>query len=153
MKNNKKTLGTHLKEWLTPGLLLGAIVTGAYYGGEYKAESKEVQFSSPKEKVLTEKHMNSGYSEVANLLAAQELAKKADTLKKVYDFALYVFENDRDNTISAIESRNTRDSAYAETAKQQKKNDSVIQIIQYEQRNASRATELILKKLDSMNKQ
>jgi len=89
---------------------------------------------------------------VENYKQQQQIIKTSKHLDSVYNFALYVFENDRANTISAIDSRKTRDSAYAETAKSQKKNDSVIQIIQQHQLNSKRATELILKKLDSMNK-
>lgn len=40
----KKTFSDHVKDYLTPSLLIGAIIAGAYYGGDFlKGGKKQIK--------------------------------------------------------------------------------------------------------------
>ncbi len=151
MEKKKKTLGTHVKEWLTPSLLLGAIVMGAYYGGEFKATSKTVQFETPAQKEKTRAHIDSDYNEVRNYQLMEQVTEMKVELDTAYAFVNAMFKEDRAarrmdsiNSASAIKSRKARDSIVRAQAQ-------AIENIQREQRITSNAVQLILAKLDTVN--
>lgn len=139
----KKTFADYIKDWLTPTLLLGAIVGGAYYGGEFLAKSKEVQFDDSEQKHKVIQHTEEVPNAVDNYKGMLENIQQAKRLDSVYKFALDVFEDNSQNSEHAIKSRSKRDSInqmlMLNTLRQQ--------AIQEEQ---TQAIKKILRKLDSI---
>lgn len=95
MVAKKQTLKDILKEWLSPTLLIGLIVTILLGYGKLEAYIQIHTFSTPEIKVLTEQFIkaNIGIAGRENLEAQNELTKKyvgftaaIDTLYKTYTF-------------------------------------------------------------------
>jgi len=96
MNAKKQTLKTILKEWLSPSLLVGLIVTLLLGYGKLESYIQIHTFSSPEIKVLTEAFIkkNIGIAGRENLEAQNELTKKyggltvaIDTLSGIYRFS------------------------------------------------------------------
>lgn len=140
----KKTLGSYIRDWLTPSLLLGGILFVAWYGSEYMTQLKETTFDDSRQKIKVVDHTNEVPNAVDNYKQQQEIIKKSAKLDSVYNFALDVFENNSKNSEHAIKSRSKRDSInqmlMLNTLRQQ--------VIQEEQ---TQTIKKILIKLDSMD--
>ncbi len=104
MAEKKQTLKTILKEWLSPSLLVGLIVTLLLGYGKLEAYIKIHTFSTPEIKVLTENFIekNIGISGRINLEAQNQLTIKyvglttaIDTLSSIHNFVYTVLETSR----------------------------------------------------------
>lgn len=139
----QKTFGDHLRDWLTPTMLFGAIVAGTWFASDFVSKSSEVQFDDSKQKLKVIEHTEEVPNAVDNYKQQQEIIKKSAKLDTVYNFALEVFENNTKNSEDAIRSRAARDSInqlmLLNTLRQQ--------AIQQEQ---TEQIKIILRKLDSI---
>ena len=115
--SEKKTAKDYVKQWLTPSLLIGAIVSGAYYIGEMKTDNKTKQFSTPAQKEKTRQHIDSDYNEVKNYQLMQEQRQMKVELDTAYAYVNALFKEDRAarlvdslNSANAVKSRTVRDS-------------------------------------------
>ena len=148
----KKTFADHVKDYLTPSLLIGAIIAGAYWGGEFIAVSKTVQFENPAQKEKTRAHIDSDYNEVRNYQLMQEVTGMKVELDTAYAFVNAMFKEDRAkrkldsiNSANAIISRAKRDSTVLNQAEE-------IKQIKREQQVTSNAVQLTLTKVDAILK-
>lgn len=139
----KKTLGSYIRDWITPSLLLGGILFVAWYGSEYMTQLKETTFDNSRQKIKVIDHTNEVPNAVDNYKGMLENIKQAKRLDSVYKFALDVFEDNSKNSEHAIKSRAKRDSInqmlMLNTLRQQ--------AVQEEQ---TQTIKKILKKLDSI---
>ena len=62
-KNNMKSW---VSIWLTPSLILGSLIYGAWFVSGYKAESNQRMFETVEQRVKTKDHIDSDYNEVKN---------------------------------------------------------------------------------------
>ena len=134
-----------IKGAITPSLLVIGIVGGTIYF----AELKGIVFSTPEMKIKTENFVNEPVNRVT-------IFRQGDTLKKqlrrteslldsIHKDNKKKFIKDSIKTIKVESSRSKRDSLMVEILEENK------QVKAY-QRNQNLMNELILKKLDSMNK-
>lgn len=163
MENKRtSTAKTWIKDWLTPSLLFGFIVMGAWVGGQYKKDSENRMFQDAKQKEKTRAHIDSDYNEVKNYQLMLEQKQMKLELDTAYAWVNAVFKEDREareleskNLEDAIKSRHRRDSVVKATMEAQKRSDSIANVryeeIQREQRITSNAVQLILSKLDTIN--
>ncbi len=93
----KKTPKSWVGTWLTPSLLLGAIVAGGFLGGkflqkdeDYKENVKTVQFDDASQKAKTIEHINSDYTPVKQYQNQQRL-------DSIYVFAMEQFQEKQYN--------------------------------------------------------
>ena len=135
--------------WLTPSLVIGGIVAGAWFGGQYKTDANTRMFESPEQR----NDVINRYTEYPNdydlyklMIRNEKLDKKLDTSFAV---STAIFKNDiarqkldSANKVHTMLSRASRDSVV-------KKQAAAIQDIRREQRNTSNAIQLILQKLDT----
>ena len=140
-KNNMKSW---VSTWLTPSLLLGAIIGGAWYGGQLMTDADTRMFEDAKQKEKTRSHIDSDYNEVKNYQLMQEQKEMRAYLDTSYAFVNAMFKEDRArmiadslNSVSAISSRANRDSIVKKQAKD-------IDDVRREQRITSNAVQLIL---------
>lgn len=121
----KKTFADHIKDYLTPSLLIGAIIYGAYYGGDflkgeeaYKEALKEVTFDNSKQKNDHIDHVNTKYNPV-------NVYKQADTLKRQQNGIKLLMENQNSIMDSIYRQNNKRDSInIIEEAKKNRSRDA-----------------------------
>lgn len=162
-KNNMKNF---VSTWLTPSLILGAIVMGAWIGGQMKADANTRMFENAQQKEKTKSHIDSDYNEVKNYQLMEQVTEMKVELDTAYAFVNAMFKEDREakiiateNNADAIKSRAKRDSNNVATARKQ---DSIskaqtvrLNNIEREQRITANAVQLILsnqnKILDTIN--
>lgn len=146
--NNMKTwVGT----WLTPSLIIGAIVSGAFYVGDFKKDSDTRMFESAAQKEKTRAHIDSDYNEVRNYQLMEEQKEMKLQLDTAYAWVNARFKEDIEkrhldslNKVKAIESRAKRDSIVQAQAR-------IIAEMEREQRITSNAIQLILQKLEEVD--
>jgi len=137
-----KTLADHVKDYLTPSLLIGAIIAGAYYGGDflkgeeaYKEALKEVTFDNSKQKNKVIEHVNVEYSPV-------NVYKQSDTLKRQQNGIKLLME--KQNLIM--------DSIYKQTTVRDSIN-TIEEAVKNRSRNAREdKMNIIIEGLDNINK-
>lgn len=148
MSNNnmKAWVGT----WLTPSLIIGGIVAGAFYVGDFKKDSDTRMFESAAQKEKTRAHIDSDYNEVRNYQLMEEQKEMKLQLDTAYAWVNARFKEDIAkrhldslNKVKAIESRARRDSIVQSQA-------STIAEMEREQRITSNAIQLILQKLEDV---
>jgi hypothetical protein len=145
----KQNMKNWLNTWLTPSLILGGIIAGAWATSEFKADSNTRMFESAAQKEKTRAHIDSDYNEVKNYQLMQEQKQMKAELDTAYAFVNAIFKEDREarrldslNNANAIKSRAQRDSLV-------KKQAQDIEDMRREQRITSNAVQLILSKLDT----
>jgi len=113
-KNNMKNW---VSTWLTPSLILGAILLGSWKGSEMLAIAKQLMFETVEQRIKTKDHINSDYNEVKNYQLMEEQKQMKIELDTAYAFVNAIFKEDRarikiDSTDSAdaVRSRAKRDS-------------------------------------------
>ena len=106
--------------WLTPSLLLGAIIGGAWYGGQLMTDADTRMFEDAKQKEMRA-YLDTSYAFVNAMFKEDRARMIADSL----------------NSVSAISSRANRDSIVKKQAKD-------IDDVRREQRITSNAVQLIL---------
>jgi hypothetical protein len=60
MDKPKKTFSDHIKDYLTPSLLIGAIIAGALFWGRFETHIKEVTFDDSSQKFIVVKAVEEG---------------------------------------------------------------------------------------------
>lgn len=148
-KNNMKSwVGT----WLTPSLIIGGIVAGAFYVGDFKKDSDTRMFESASQKEKTRSHIDSDYNEVRNYKLMEEQKEMKIELDTAYAWVNARFKEDIAkrhldslNKAKAILSRQRRDSIFEVQA-------NTISEMEREQRITSNAIQLILQKLEEVEK-
>ncbi len=118
----KKTPKNWVSTYFTPTLLIGAVIGGAFYFGEFKTDSKSKQFSTPAQKEKTRQHIDSDYNEVKNYQLMQEQKQMKVELDTAYAYVNAMFKEDRAarlvdslNSVDAVKSRAIRDSLNVKT--------------------------------------
>ena len=144
--NMKAWVGT----WLTPSLIIGGIVAGAFYVGDFKKDSDTRMFETASQKEKTRAHIDSDYNEVRNYQLMEEQKKMKLELDTAYAWVNARFKEDIAkrhldslNKVKAIESRAKRDSIVQTQA-------TTIAEMEREQRITSNAIQLILQKLEGV---
>ena len=146
-KNNMKSwVGT----WLTPSLIIGGIVAGAFYVGDFKKDSDTRMFETASQKEKTRAHIDSDYNEVRNYQLMEEQKEMKLELDTAYAWVNARFKEDIAkrhldslNKVKAISSRQRRDSIFEAQA-------TIISEMEREQRITSNAIQLILQKLEEV---
>ena len=145
----KAWLGT----WLTPSLIIGGIVAGAFYVGDFKKDSDTRMFESSAQKEKTRSHIDSDYNEVRNYQLMEEQKEMKIELDTAYAWVNARFKEDIAkrhldslNKAKAILSRQRRDSIVQAQAK-------TLSEMEREQRTTSNAIQLILQKLEEVKKE
>jgi hypothetical protein len=149
-KNNMKSwVGT----WLTPSLVIGGIVAGAFYVGDFKKDSDTRMFESASQKEKTRSHIDSDYNEVRNYQLMEEQKQMKVQLDTAYAWVNARFKEDiakrnldSVNKSKAILSRQKRDSIFESQA-------NTISEMEREQRITSNAIQLILQKIEEVKKE
>ncbi len=143
-KNNMKSW---VSIWLTPSLVLGSLLYGAWFVSGYRAESDQRMFKTPEQRIITRDHINSDYNEVKNYQLMQDQKQMKMELDTAYAFVNALFKEDRArikldslNSANAIRSRAKRDSINV-------KNRDDIEAIQREQTISSNTIQLILQEV------
>lgn len=136
--------------WLTPSLIIGGIVAGAFYVGDFKKDSDTRMFETASQKEKTRAHIDSDYNEVRNYQLMEEQKKMKLELDTAYAWVNARFKEDIAkrhldslNKVKAIESRAKRDSIVQTQA-------TTIAEMEREQRITSNAIQLILQKLEGV---
>ena len=136
--------------WLTPSLIIGGIVAGAFYVGDFKKDSDTRMFESASQKEKTRAHIDSDYNEVRNYQLMEEQKEMKLQLDTAYAWVNARFKEDIAkrhldslNKVKAIESRAKRDSIVQSQA-------TTIAEMEREQRITSNAIQLILQKLEDV---
>ena len=147
--NMKSWVGT----WLTPSLIIGGIVAGAFYVGDFKKDSDTRMFESASQKEKTRSHIDSDYNEVRNYQLMEEQKEMKIELDTAYAWVNARFKEDIAkrhldslNKAKAIKSRQRRDSIFEAQA-------TTISEMEREQRITSNAIQLILQKLEEVQKE
>ena len=147
----KQNMKSWLSTWLTPSLIIGGIVAGAFYVGDFKKDSDTRMFETAKQKEKTRSHIDSDYNEVKNYQLMEEQKTMKVELDTAYAWVNARFKEDMEkrhldslNNLKAIQSRAKRDSIFELQSK-------TIQQIEREQRISSNAIQLILQKLEENN--
>lgn len=150
--NAKSTPKNWVSTYFTPTLIIGAVIGGAFYFGEYKTDSESKQFESPAQKEKTRQHINSNYNEVKNYQLGERLLvmeREFDTafayLKRDIEISMDLKRVDSVNSVDAVKSRAKRDSLNAIAI-----ND--INNIKRDQTIQTNTTQLILQELRSIRK-
>ena len=148
---NKNNMKSWVGTWLTPSLIIGSIVAGAFYFGEYRSNADTRMFESASQKEKTRAHIDSDYNEVKNYQLMEEQKEMKLQLDTAYAWVNARFKEDIEqrrldsvNNIRAIASRKERDSLLKTQAE-------LIQQIQREQTITSNAIQLILSRIDQMS--
>lgn len=139
--------------WLTPSLIIGGIVAGAFYVGDFKKDSDTRMFESASQKEKTRSHIDSDYNEVRNYQLMEEQKEMKIELDTAYAWVNARFKEDIEkrhldslNKAKAIASRERRDSIFEAQA-------NTISEMEREQRITSNAIQLILQKLEEVKKE
>ena len=117
MATAKKTFADHVKAYLTPSLLIGAIVGGALFWGRFETNMKEVTFDDSRQKIEVVDHTNSVPNEVENYKLAQQLILSVNKVDSVHKMQEVFTETTKKNSDDAIKSRAKRDSIGIEDSK------------------------------------
>jgi hypothetical protein len=143
----EKNMKGWVSTWLTPSLVIGGIVAGAFYVGDFKKDSDTRMFETAAQKEKTRAHIDSDYNEVRNYQLMEEQKEMKLQLDTAYAWVNARFKEDIAkkhidslNAAAAIKSRAKRDSLLAlEVAE--------IEQIKREQMITSNAIQLMLQKI------
>lgn len=151
--NNNNNMKSWVGTWLTPSLIIGGIVAGAFYVGDFKKDSDTRMFESAAQKEKTRSHIDSDYNEVRNYQLMEEQKEMKIELDTAYAWVNARFKEDivkrhldSLNKAKAIASRERRDSIFEVQA-------NTISEMEREQRITSNAIQLILQKLEEVKKE
>ena len=150
---NNQNIKSWVSTWLTPSLVIGSIVAGAFYVGNFLNDSETRMFESAAQKEKTRAHIDSDYNEVRNYQLMEEQKQMKLELDTAYAWVNARFKEDIQqrhldsiNKLKAIASRARRDSIFEAQA-------SAIEEMKREQTITSNAIQLILTKLEEVQKE